>query len=147
MSPRHHLASTVGSHALIQTICGRTFDPNVCQEMISACCDHQWASAIQKGLQEDTEYVEMLQSEGGAALTLQRLSKTVKHDNEFLEKMKELLVTDRRVAIALCAMQDSYLRIRSKRDAHETRAAADGRDDVEHIKKERRLSFGQLGGR
>lgn len=140
----HRLAGAAGLHSIIDTACGRSFDPNIYQEMLTACCDQQWLGAIQRGTMEDAEYVEMVRTEGGAASTLQKMSEGVTHDNEFMVKLKEQLQRDRKVALSLCAMQDSYLRIRRKRDDHETRVAASGREDPTAQLKRQKLSFGQL---
>jgi hypothetical protein len=140
----HRLSASSGVHSIIHTACGRTFDPNIYQEMLTACCDQQWLQAIQRGILEDSEYVELIRTEGGAAAAVKQMSEGVTHDNEFMEKLKERLCTDRKISLSLCAMQDSYLRIRRKRDEHETRVAASGKEDPLSNLKRTKLSFGQL---
>lgn len=144
MPKNHQLTGTVGMHSLIKTACGRTFDMNHYQEMLQACCDHQWVNAIQRSLLEDSEYLDMLATEGGAALTLQQLTDGVQHENEFIEKLKVMLKEDRRVALSLCALQDSYLRIRNRRDKQETMSAANGPSGIASTMKQQRLAFGQV---
>ena len=96
--------------------------------MVQACCDQKWMAAIQRGISEDKEYVEMLRTEGGAARTLDVITSGVRSDNEFMEKLKAVLTEDKKVALSLCALQDAYKRLREKRDLHETKNTADGKD-------------------
>jgi hypothetical protein len=144
MPANNPLAGTIGLHSTIETACGRSFDLNHYQEMLTACCDHQWVAAIQKGLSEDSEYLEMLRTEGGAGLSLQKMAEGVKHDNEFVEKLKVMLKEDRCVSLSLCALQDSYLSIRNRRDKQETVAVAAGKKDAATSMKQQRLAFGQV---
>lgn len=139
----HHLQSSVGLHSPIPTACGRSFDPQVYYEVLQACCDPQWMSAIQREMRSDAEYVAHLRQNGGAARDLRVLTEGVHHDDELMTKLKEKLKTDASLSLSLCAVQDSYRRIRSKRDQHETQVAADGgRDPYSTMKSRQRDQFG-----
>lgn len=143
ISRGHHLQSSVGLHSPIPTACGRMFDPQVYYELLQACCDPQWMSAIQRELRSDTEYVHHLRQHGGAARDLRVLTDNVHHDDEFMEKLKERLKSDKTVSLTLCAVQESYQRIRRKRDQHETKVAADGgRDPYATMKAKQQNQFG-----
>ncbi|AYU79389.1 hypothetical protein LdCL_250011000 [Leishmania donovani] len=139
----HHLQSSVGLHTPIKTACGREFNPQVYYEVLQACCDQQWLVAIQRELRTDTEYVNYLRQHGGAAKDMRMLTDSVQHDDEFMARLKEKLKTDEKMSLTLCAVQDSYMRIRKKRDLHETQVAADGdRDPYTSLKASRKGDFG-----
>ncbi|KPA79463.1 putative mitochondrial hypothetical protein [Leptomonas pyrrhocoris] len=139
----HHLQSSVGLHSPIHTACGRDFNPQVYYEVLQACCDQQWLVAIQRELRTDTEYINYLRQNGGAAKDLRMLTDSVQHDDEFMVKLKEKLKTDDKLSLTLCAVQDSYERIRKKRDHHETQVAADGgRDPYASMKMKQKGEFG-----
>lgn len=139
----HHLHSSVGLHSPIATACGRQFDPQVYYEMLQACCDPQWLSAVQRELRNDTEYVDHLRQNGGAARDLRVLTEGIHHDDEFMAQLKERLKSDKTMSLSLCAVQDSYRRIRNKRDQHETQVAADGgHDPYSSMKLKQRDQFG-----
>lgn len=139
----HHLQSSVGLHSPIPTACGRQFDPQVYYEVLQACCDPQWMSAIQRELRNDTEYVEHLRTNGGAARDMRAMTDSVHHDDEFMVMLKERLKEDKTMSLTLCAVQDSYQRIRRKRDQHETQVAADGgRDPYATMKGRQKDQFG-----
>ena len=139
----HHLQSSVGLHSPIRTACGREFNPQVYYEVLQACCDQQWLVAIQRELRTDTEYVNYLRQHGGAAKDVRMLTESVQHDDEFMAKLKEKLKTDEKMSLTLCAVQESYERIRKKRDQHETQVAADGgRDPYASMKAKQKGEFG-----
>lgn len=139
----HHLQSSVGLHSPIQTACGRSFNPQVYYEVLQACCDQQWLVAIQRELRTDTEYVAYLRQHGGAAKDIQTLTDSANHDDEFMAKLKARLTTDHKMSLTLCALQESYERIRKKRDQHETQVAADGgRDPYASMKSRQNGEFG-----
>ncbi|AIN98924.1 hypothetical protein LPMP_250590 [Leishmania panamensis] len=139
----HHLQSSIGLHTPIKTACGREFNPQVYYEVLQACCDQQWLVAIQRELRTDTEYINYLRQHGGAAKDMRILTDGVQHDDEFMAKLKEKLKTDEKVSLTLCAVQQSYERIRKKRDLHETQVAADGgRDPYASMKASRKGDFG-----
>jgi hypothetical protein len=127
----HHLQTSVTRHSLIKTACGRNFDPNSYLEMVQACCDPKWLSAIQRACAQDKEYVDMLRTEGGTSKTIEFLSSGCKSDHEFMEKLKKVLQDDRKAALSLCALQKAYVDIREKRDLDESKRAADGGGDVQ----------------
>lgn len=139
----HHLQSSVGLHTPFQTACGRLFDPQLYYEVLQACCDQQWMGAIQREIQKDSEYVTYLRQHGGAAKALRILTENTHHDDEFMNKLREQLKTDVKVSLTLCAVQDSYRRIREKRDDHETQVVADGgRDPYASMRAQQNASFG-----
>lgn len=143
MQRGHHLQSSVGLHSSILTACGRSFDPQVYYEVLQACCDPQWMSAIQRELRTDTEYADFLRSNGGVASEVRAITENVHHDDELMRKLKDRLKVDKGISLSLCAIQDSYLRIRKKRDQHETQVAADGgRDPYATMKERQRDNFG-----
>nr|CCC94676.1 conserved hypothetical protein [Trypanosoma congolense IL3000] len=125
----HHLHSSVGLHTPYLTACGRMFNPQVYHEVLQACCDQSWLQAIQREMQSDTEWITMLRQEGGVAKAINTLTESTGHDDEFMMKLQETLKTDRKMSLTLCAIQESYQRIREKRDMHETQVAADGGHD------------------
>jgi len=142
-SRSHHLQSSVGLHDSVVTACGRHFNPQVYHEVLQACCDSKWLAAIQTELRNDTEYVNYLLQHGGAAKDLRMLTDSTQHDDEFMMKLMNLVKKDKKISLMLCALQDSYQRIREKRDRHETRVAADGgRDPYEPLRQQTRASFG-----
>lgn len=139
----HHLQSSVGLHSPIATACGRSFDPQVYYEVLQACCDPQWMSAIQRELRMDSEYAEYLRANGGVASEVRAITESVHHDDDLMMKLKDRLKTDKGISLALCAIQDSYMRIRRKRDQHETQVAADGGlDPYATMKDRQRGGFG-----
>ncbi|KAK7200399.1 hypothetical protein NESM_000094000 [Novymonas esmeraldas] len=139
----HHLQSSVGLHSSMVTACGREFNPQVYYEVLQACCDQQWLIAIQRELRSDTEYVNYLREHGGAAKDMRVLTDNIHHDDEFMVKLKEKLKTDKKMSLTLCAVQDSYERIRKKRDQHDTKVAADGgHDPYASMKASRKGEFG-----
>lgn len=139
----HHLQSSVGLHSPIMTACGRSFDPQIYYEVLQACCDPQWMSAIQRELRTDSEYTDHLRSNGGVASDVRAITESVHHDDDLMIKLKDRLKTDVGVSLALCAIQDSYLRIRKKRDQHETQVAADGgMDPYATMKNRQKGEFG-----
>jgi len=139
----HHLQSSVGLHSPMKTACGREFNPQVYYEVLQACCDQQWMVAIQRELRTDAEYVGYLRQHGGAAKEIQALTDSAHHDDEFMVKLKEKLLKDHKMSLTLCALQDSYERIRKKRDQHETQVAADGgRDPYASMKARQQGEFG-----
>lgn len=139
----HHLQSSVGLHSPMETACGRRFNPQVYYEVLQACCDQQWLYAIQRELRNDTEYIEFLQQNGGAAKELRVLTDSCQHDDEMMLKLREKLKTDKKLSITLCAVQESYERIREKRDRHETQVAADGgKDPYASLKARQKNEFG-----
>lgn len=139
----HHLQSSVGLHTPMRTACGRDFNPQVYYEVLQACCDQQWLVAIQREIRNDAEYVNYLREHGGAAKDMRMLTDNVQHDDEFMAKLKEKLKTDAKMSLTLCAVQDSYERIRKKRDHHETQVAADGgRDPYASMKAKQKGEFG-----
>ncbi|KEG14186.1 putative complement regulatory protein [Trypanosoma grayi] len=125
----HHLQSSVGLHTPFPTACGRTFNPQLYYEVLQACCDQQWLQAIQREMRNDTEWVESLRREGGVAKAMNALTESTYHDDEFMMKLQDTLKTDKKMSLTLCAIQESYERIRNKRDMHETHVAADGGPD------------------
>lgn len=143
MQRGHHLQSSIGLHSPIDTKCGRQFDPQKYYEVLQACCDQQWMSAIQRELRNDTEYVQHLRQHGGAARDLRVMTDSVHHDDEFMTLLKQRLATDHTLSLTLCAVQESYQRIRSKRDTHETQVVADGGlDPYQTMKEKQRGGFG-----
>ncbi|CAD2217184.1 hypothetical protein, conserved [Angomonas deanei] len=139
----HHLQSSVGLHTPYKTACGRMFDSQLYYEVLQACCDQQWMMAIQREVRNDEEYVNYLRQNGGAAKDLRALTDSVYHDDELMVKLKDRLKTDVGMSLALCALQESYARIREKRDQHETQVAADGgRDPYASLKSRQKDNFG-----
>ncbi|EPY31345.1 hypothetical protein STCU_03502 [Strigomonas culicis] len=60
-----------------------------------------------------------------------------------MDKLKKELAADVGMSLTLCAMQDSYVRIREKRDRHETQVAADGgRDPYAAMRANQQGQFG-----
>ncbi|PWU96338.1 hypothetical protein C4B63_19g87 [Trypanosoma cruzi] len=125
----HHLHSSVGLHTSFPTACGRMFNPQLYYEVLQACCDQQWLQAIQRELRNDKEWMDTLRREGGVAKAMNALTESTHHDDEFMMKLRDTLKTDKKMSLTLCAIQESYERIRNKRDMHETQVAADGGDD------------------
>ncbi|RNF10042.1 putative complement regulatory protein [Trypanosoma rangeli] len=125
----HQLHSSVGLHTPFPTACGRTFNPQLYYEVLQACCDQHWLQAIQRELRSDTEWMETLSREGGVAKTMNALTESTYHDDEFMMKMQDILETDKKMSLRLCAIQEGYERIRNERDMHETQVAADGGND------------------
>jgi hypothetical protein len=99
-------------------------------------------NSIQQQLRSDKEYVEMVVREGGVAVQIEALQRQFSSDDEFIERLKDVVKTDRKVALSLCAMQEAYTRIRKKRDEHETTTAADGVDRTTGFRQHR----GTFGG-
>lgn len=137
MSRSHHLFSSINTATPYKTACGRTFDPVTYTELLQAAMDQQWAQAIQKQLREDKEYLEMLRVEGGGAQTIDALGQSAQfsNDEEFMAVLKPVLLSDKKTALSICAIQDAYVAIRKKRDEHQTNVAADGSDPYGDIKK------------
>lgn len=139
----HHLQSSVGLHNSMRTACGRDFNPQVYYEVLQACCDQKWLVAIQRELRNDAEYVNHLREHGGVAKEMRMLTDSIHHDDELMVKLKERLKTDAKMSLTLCALQDSYERIRKKRDQHETQVAADGgRDPYASMRASGKGDFG-----
>ncbi|KAG8345863.1 hypothetical protein TRVL_03308 [Trypanosoma vivax] len=139
----HHLHSSTGLHSPFPTACGRTFDPQLYHEVLQACCDSRWLEAIQREMRNDAEWIETLRREGGVAKAMNVLTESAHHDDEFMMKLKEALKTDKKMSLTLCAIQESYERIRNKRDMHETQVAADGGCDPYAALRQRQQ--GQFG--
>lgn len=125
----HHLHSSVGLHSPYPTACGRMFNPQLYHEVLQACCDQKWLQAVQREMRNDAEWVETLRREGGVAKDMNVLTESTGHDDEFMMKLREKLKTNKKMSLTLCAIQESYERIREKRDMHETQVAADGGHD------------------
>lgn len=143
MQRGHHLQSSVGLHSPMKTACGRDFNPQLYYEVLQACCDQQWLYAIQRELRTDTEYIQFIHQNGGAAKELRTLTDSCQHDDEMMLKLREKLKSDKKLAMTLCAVQDSYTRIRQKRDSHETQVAADGgKDPYSSMKARQQTDFG-----
>ncbi|KAH9586509.1 hypothetical protein LSM04_006790 [Trypanosoma melophagium] len=139
----HHLQSSVGLHTSFPTACGRMFNPQLYYEVLQACCDRQWLQAIQREMRNDKEWVETLRTEGGVARSMNALTESTHHDDELMMKLRDTLKTDRKMSLTLCAIQESYERIRRKRDMHETQVAADGGHDTYASMRQRQQ--GQFG--
>ncbi|ORC91814.1 putative complement regulatory protein [Trypanosoma theileri] len=139
----HHLQSSVGLHSPFPTACGRMFNPQLYYEVLQACCDQQWLQAIQREMRNDAEWMETLRTEGGVARSMNALTESTQHDDELMMKLRETLRTDRKMSLTLCAIQESYERIRRKRDMHETKVAADGGNDTYASMRQRQQ--GQFG--
>lgn len=82
--------------------------------------------AIQREIRNGAEGIDYLRHNGGAAKDLSVLTERSQHDNEFMMKLQERFKTDHKMSLTLCAVLESYQRIRDERDRHETPVAADG---------------------
>jgi hypothetical protein len=139
--PKGH--KMVNAHNLggsFMTACGRTFDPAVYTEIIQAMTDQSWGQAIGRQLREDKEYIEMLRTDGGAAQKVDQIFKAgFGNDSEFMQKLKVMLQADKSAALGICAIQDAYTAIRTKRDEHATEVAATARDPFQAVKNQRKF--------
>ncbi|CCW70875.1 unnamed protein product [Phytomonas sp. Hart1] len=139
----HHLQASAGLHSAIPTACGRLFNPQIYHEILHACCDHRWLLAIQRELIKDEEYMNSLREYGGSARDVRIISDSFQNDDEFMEKLVEKVKTDVKMSLTLCAVQESYERIRQKRDHHETQVVADdGRDPYAALRTGQQTGFG-----
>jgi hypothetical protein len=148
MSKSNKYVNTQTTAAPIKTACGRTFDPMTFQELLQATTDPSWSAAIQRHLFTDTEYITMLRTEGGGALAIDEL--VLKglggSDEEAMSKLKQLLQTDRKAALSVCALQDAYVAIRENRDLGQTKAAAGEGSLASRAMKDSKLPFGGPSG-
>jgi hypothetical protein len=137
---KHTSAQNLGSR--FTTACGRDFDPVIYMELIQAMTDKSWSQAIQNHLREDAEYVHMIRTKGGGAKTIDAICATGVHDEEFMHRLKTTMQTDAQTALAVCAIQDAYSKIRTKRDENQSQTAADGRDPYGAVKSRNQAQFG-----
>ena len=143
MSKGHHLHNSLQTATPYKTACGRTFDPMAMTELLQAMMDQQWTRALNRTLREDEEYIAAIREHGGAAQHVEDMINNGKFqsDEEFLEKLKPVLLEEVHTSLVMCAIQDAYIKIRKKRDEHQTNVAAEGSDPYESLKS-RRPSFG-----
>lgn len=112
----------------VRTACGRSFDPSVYLQMLQAMMDRRWLTAIHKEVRNDTEYVEMMKTEGGIAAEIDQLTRRFgASDDEFMQALSAKVKQDRSVALGVCALQDAYSSIKKKREVERTRLAAEGK--------------------
>eukprot|EP00760_Papus_ankaliazontas_P007736 PhM_4_TR13498/c0_g1_i1/m.72950 len=124
-SRHHHLFSSQPMGTPYMTACGRSFDPQLYHETMNALSDQRWVVALQRKMREDAEYVTMLRTEGGAGLALDALAHTqVQNEEEAYWAMRKVLETDRKAALASCAMQDAFKKIKQNRDVGKTQIAS-----------------------
>ena len=140
--------NTNTSAAPIHTACGRRFDPMLFQELLQASSDPGWSAAIQRNLKDDAEYVAMLRTDGGGAMAIDELCLhgLGGSDEEAMGNLKKLLQSDRRAALSVCAIQDSYVKIREKRDVEQSKIAAEGGHDAYSSLRQNRTPFGANTG-
>lgn len=137
--------NTQATAAPIMTACNRKFDPMLFQELIQASTDPQWSGAIQAKLREDTEYMHMMLREGGGgALQIDQLimKGLGGSDEEGMNNLKKLLMSDRKAALSVCAIQDAYSKIREARDLQQTKVAAQGGSDAFAPMRQAKAPFG-----
>lgn len=124
-----------------KTACGRHFDPETFQQMLHAVCDKKWMQAIYRGLNEDKEYMEMMKTEGGAAMTITNVLAKCSSDDHMHQYLHDLLVKDKKAALAMCSFTESYRRLIEKRDRESVKRVAAGSDPMADVRKQQG-SFG-----